>query len=94
MHVLMDTGPWVALIARSEGRHEKCVKWFRQFKGEIFTSEAALTEVLYLLNFSTSAQSAAFDFGQDRGTFVQKLLHRLFPYVRPTSCNDGSFILV
>ena len=58
----MDTGPLVALIDRSEGKHEICVDWFRQFKGEIFTSEAVLTEVLYLLNFSSSAQSAALDF--------------------------------
>jgi len=62
MRVLMDTGPLVALIDRSEGKHEICVDWFRQFKGEIFTSEAVLTEVLYLLNFSSAAQSAALDF--------------------------------
>ncbi len=62
MQVLMDTGPWVALIDRSESRHGECVEWLRRFEGEIFTSEAVLTEVLYLLNFSSSAQSAALDF--------------------------------
>ncbi len=62
MQVLMDTGPWVALIDRSETRHGECVKWLRQFEGELFTSEAVLTEVLYLLNFSSHAQSAALDF--------------------------------
>jgi predicted nucleic acid-binding protein len=58
----MDTGPWVALIDRSEGKHNQCVEWFRQFEGDIFSSEAVLTEVLYLLNSSSKAQSAAFDF--------------------------------
>jgi predicted nucleic acid-binding protein len=62
MHVIMDTGPWVALIDRSEGRHMECVQWLKHFKGNIFSSEAVLTEVLYLLNFSLRAQSAAIDF--------------------------------
>jgi predicted nucleic acid-binding protein len=62
MRLLMDTGPWVALIDRSESRHAECAKWFREFKGEIFSTEAVLTEVIYLLNFSSQAQSAAIDF--------------------------------
>lgn len=62
MRVIMDTGPWVALVDRSESRHGECVEWLKQFEGEIFTSESVLTEVLYLLNFSSKAQSAAFDF--------------------------------
>lgn len=62
MRAIMDTGPWVALIDRSEGKHNQCVEWFRQFEGDIFSSEAVLTEVLYLLNSSAKAQSAAFDF--------------------------------
>jgi hypothetical protein len=62
MLVMMDTGPWVALIDRSEERHEDCVEWLRDFRGNILSSEAVLTEVLYLLNFSQRAQSAAIDF--------------------------------
>ncbi len=61
-HVLMDTGPWIALIDRSEGRHSECVEWMKGFKGDIFSSEPVLTEVLYLLSFSAAAQSAALDF--------------------------------
>ncbi len=62
MFVIMDTGPWVALIDRSEKRHKECVEWLRNFKGNFLSSEAVLTEVLYLLNFSPRAQSAAIDF--------------------------------
>lgn len=62
MRVIMDTGPWVALIDRSEGKHNQSVEWFRRFEGDIFSSEAVLTEVLYLLNSSAKAQLAAFDF--------------------------------
>jgi len=62
MRVVMDTGPWVALIDRSESKHAECVNWFRRFTGDIYSSEAVLTEVLYLLDFSNPAQSAAIDF--------------------------------
>jgi hypothetical protein len=62
MRVILGTGPWVALVDRSETRHKECVDWLKQFRGEIYSSEAVLTEVLYLLNFSFSAQSAALDF--------------------------------
>ena len=59
MRVILDTGPWVALLDRSEARHSECINWLEHFKGEIYTSEAVLTEVLYLLNFSLRAQMAA-----------------------------------
>jgi len=62
MSVIMDTGPWVALIDRKESRHGDCVEWLRRVQGEIYSSEAVFTEVLYLLNFSQKAQSAAIDF--------------------------------
>lgn len=62
MQVLLDTGPWVALIDRSEGRHAECLAWLCGYKGQIYSTEAVLTEVLYLLNFSTDAQKAGLDF--------------------------------
>jgi uncharacterized protein len=62
MNVILDTGPWVALIDRSEARHPDCVQWLKGFFGNIYSTEAVLTEVLYLLNFSIIAQGAAMDF--------------------------------
>ncbi len=62
MNILMDTGPWVALIDRSEKKHKECSEWLKQFTGRIFSTEAVLTEVLYLLNFSYEAQATAIDF--------------------------------
>ncbi len=62
MIVLLDTGPWVALLDKSEKRHKECVTWLKSFKGEILSTEAILTEVLYLLDFSLNAQKAALDF--------------------------------
>jgi len=62
MIAIIDTGPWVALIDRSETRHFECVQWFKNFSGRLYSTEAVLTEVLYLLNFSITAQCAALDF--------------------------------
>ena len=62
MKILMDTGPWVALLDRSESRHLECKEWLKEFIGDIYSTEAVLTEVLYLLNFSFPAQKAALDF--------------------------------
>ena len=70
MRVIMDTGPWIALVDRSETRHEECVDWLKQFRGEIYSSETVLTEVLYLLNFSFPAQSAALDFVLNRAVIL------------------------
>ena len=62
MKAILDTGPWVALIDRSEAKHDRCVKWFKNYSGMIYSTEAVLTEVLYLLNFAVDAQIAAIDF--------------------------------
>ena len=62
MIAILDTGPWVALIDRSESRHTDCVQWLKNFSGSLYSTEAVLTEVLYLLNFSLRAQCAALDF--------------------------------
>jgi predicted nucleic acid-binding protein len=62
MRAIFDTGPWVGLIDRSESRHAECVQWLKSFSGSLYSTEAVLTEVLYILNFSITAQSAALDF--------------------------------
>lgn len=62
MKMLMDTGPWVALLDRSESRHLECTEWLKEYNGEIYSTEAVLTEVLYLLSFSFLAQEAVLDF--------------------------------
>lgn len=62
MQAILDTGPWVALIDRSETMHAQTVEWLRGFRGTMYTTEAVLTEVLYLLNFSILAQVSALDY--------------------------------
>ena len=61
-NILLDTGPFVALLDSSEKNHERCVRFFKEFKGQLFTTEPVLTEVLYLLGPSIKAQRAGIEF--------------------------------
>lgn len=60
--LLLDTGPFVALLDSSERNHGGCVHFFKEFHGQIFTTEPVLTEVLYLLGPSIKAQKTAIEF--------------------------------
>ncbi len=61
-NLLFDTGPFVALLDASEKNHERCVEFFEEFKGQLFTTEPVLTEVLYLLGPSIKSQRLGVEF--------------------------------
>jgi hypothetical protein len=61
-NILLDTGPFVALLDSSEKNHERCVQFFKEFKGRFLTTEPVLTEVLYLLGPSIKPQRAGIEF--------------------------------
>lgn len=46
---LLDTGPLVALLSRSDAAHAACVAAFEGARGEFLSTEAVLTEAVYLL---------------------------------------------
>ena len=60
--MLLDTGPFVAFLDRSERNHTRCLEFMRGFKGRLFTTEAVLTEVIYLLGPAFANQKPALDF--------------------------------
>jgi hypothetical protein len=60
--LLLDTGPFVALVDRSEALHEKCVAVLEIWTGPVVTTEAVLTETLYLVGPRWSAQKVALEF--------------------------------
>lgn len=61
-NALLDTGVLVALLDKSERNHENCVAFFKDFRGGILTTEPVLTEALYLLSSSITAQRACIEF--------------------------------
>ena len=60
--MLLDTGPLVAFLDRSERNHERCLAFIRDFRGCFLTTEAVLTEVIYLLGPTFTNQKPALDF--------------------------------
>jgi hypothetical protein len=67
--LLLDTGAFVALIDRSEKRHADCVKMLDGWRGSIVTTEAVLTETLYLVGPQWKAQNNCLEFLL-RGAFL------------------------
>lgn len=52
----------VALLDKSEKNHERCVRFFEDFQGQLLTTEPVLTEAVYLLGPSVKAQKACIEF--------------------------------
>ena len=60
--ILLDTGPLVAFLDRSERNHQRCVDFFKTFRGRLLTTEPVLTETIYLLGPNFFNQKPALDF--------------------------------
>lgn len=67
--LLLDTGAFVALVDRSETRHADCVEVLEGWSGTVVTTEAVLTETLYLAGPQWRAQKLCLDFLR-RGAFL------------------------
>lgn len=72
--LLLDTGAFVALVDRSERRHADCVAVLDGWSGTIVTTEAVLTETLYLVGPLWQARKVCLEF----------LLRRAFLLVPPS----------
>jgi predicted nucleic acid-binding protein len=60
--LLLDTGAFVALVDRSEELHESCVAALESWSGPVVTTEAVLTETLYLVGPAWRTQKNALEF--------------------------------
>jgi uncharacterized protein len=53
---LVDAGPLIALLDRSDAHHERCREALRTMDAPLFTVWPALTEAMYLIGASWRAQ--------------------------------------
>jgi len=60
--LLLDTGAFVALVDRDEEMHDDCVAALEQWTGPVVTTEAVLTETLYLVGPGCRAQKTCLEF--------------------------------
>ncbi|MFO0701920.1 MAG: PIN domain-containing protein [Nitrospira sp.] len=59
--VLVDAGPLIALIHKSDANHARCVSVFQSLTEPLVTVWPAFTEAMYLLSFSWKAQEALWE---------------------------------
>jgi predicted nucleic acid-binding protein len=59
---LLDTGPLVALLSRSDSAHAACVSALDGFHGHLITTEPVLTEAMHLVRRQPGAQDACLEF--------------------------------
>lgn len=59
--VLVDAGPLIALIDRSDPHHAACVAVVRTVRDPLVSTWPAVTEAMYLLAFSWRAQEALWE---------------------------------
>ena len=62
MHaVLVDAGPLIALLDRSDAHHDKVVTALRKIQDPLVSVWPVLVEAMYLLSFSWQAQKALWE---------------------------------
>ena len=62
MVVLLDTGPWVALLSRNDTHHQWAIEQFRVFQPPLLSCEAVVAETCFLLKRSGFDPSLALQF--------------------------------
>jgi len=60
--VLLDTGPLVALLHADDRDHAASLEFFEGFRGTLLTTEAVLTEAVYLLGRVPGGADACLEF--------------------------------
>lgn len=67
---LLDTGVLVAFLHRDDRAHEAAVGVLRAFRGALLTTEAVLTEAMYLLARTRGGAAACLEFFLRDGAYL------------------------
>lgn len=80
--VLVDAGPLIALLDRSDYNHDRCVKTLRALRDPLVTVWPAFTEAMYLLRFSWDAQEALWEMLDTEALRLVTVDHADLPRIR------------
>lgn len=68
--LILDTGPLVAVLHAADRDHRRCAEVLVDFRGTLFTTEAVLTEALYLLGRLRGGSTACLAFFERGGAVL------------------------
>ncbi len=71
--ILIDAGPLIALFDKDDNYHSKIKKFLKGKKFKYITTNAVITEVIYMLNFSIEAQIYFFEWIMKEGVLLQEI---------------------
>jgi len=80
--ILVDAGPLVAIVHRSDDFHEPCAKVFRSLKQSPLSVWPAVTEAMHLLSFSWQAQDALWELLENGSVVLTDLTPGDLPRMR------------
>ena len=80
--VLVDAGPLIALIDRSDPHHAACTAILRSLRDPLVSAWPVVTEAMYLLGFSWRAQDALWDLIGSEALGIAPLDHADAPRMR------------
>lgn len=80
--VLVDTGPLVALLDRSDPYHSICQETLRSLQDQLVTVWPVVTEAMYLLRAYWEAQTALWEMLEARAVQILPLQSDDFPRMR------------
>ena len=93
--VVIDSGPLIALFDKDDRYHERAREFIKNFKGELLTNYAVITEATHLLDFSVRAQTDLLQWILDGGISVMEILAddlvRIMEIMRKYSDLPGDF---
>jgi predicted nucleic acid-binding protein len=71
--ILIDAGPLIALFDKDDNYHEKIINFLKGKKYKYITTNAVITEVTYMLNFSIEAQILFLEWIMKEGVLLQEI---------------------
>ncbi|TGL46481.1 PIN domain-containing protein [Leptospira wolffii] len=79
---LIDSGPMIALFNASDEYHKSVFKFLKSYKGGLKTTWPVITEAVYLLSFSVSAQSDFLEWIERGGVQISEIAVRDLKYIK------------